>query len=61
MVDKNILHMLAVVMIYVLFIRKNIANKYWGMRLGFIYAGTVIISALIIRFSLNKKITNLIK
>ena len=51
MVDKNILHMLAVVMIYVFFIRKNIANKYWGMRLGFIYAGIVIISALIIRFS----------
>ena len=51
MVDKNILHMLVVVMIYVFFIRKNIANKYWGMRLGFIYAGTVIISALIIRFS----------
>ena len=51
MVDKNILHMLALVMIYVFFIRKNIANKYWGMRLGFIYAGAVIISALIIRFS----------
>jgi hypothetical protein len=51
MVDKNILHMLAVVMVYVLFIRKNITNKYWGMRLGFIYVGTVIISALIIRFS----------
>ena len=42
--------MLVVVMIYVLFIRKNIANKCLGMRLGFIYAGAVIISALIIRF-----------
>ena len=48
MVDKNIVHMLAVVIIYVLFIRKNISNKYWGMRLGFLYAVSVIISALLV-------------
>jgi len=48
--DKNILHMIAVVMIYILFIRKNISNKYWGMRLGFLYVAGVIISALMVRF-----------
>ncbi|MBC8256978.1 MAG: hypothetical protein H8E85_06675 [Candidatus Marinimicrobia bacterium] len=47
--DKNILHMLAVVIIYVFFIRKNIGNKYWGMRLGFLYAAGVIISTLLVR------------
>ena len=49
-IDENIIHMLIVVIIYVLFIRKNISNKYWGMRLGFLYATSVIISALFIRF-----------
>ena len=44
--DENIIHMLAVVIIYVLFIRKNISNKYWGMRLGFLYAVAVIVSAI---------------
>ena len=49
-IDENIIHMLIVVIIYVLFIRKNISNKYWGMRLGFLYAARVIISALFICF-----------
>ena len=49
-IDENIIHMLSVVIIYVLFIRINISNKYWGMRLGFLYAAGVIISALFIRF-----------
>ena len=49
--DENIIHMLAVVIIYVLFIRKNISNKYWGIRLGFLYAADVIISALLICFN----------
>ena len=49
-IDDNIIHMLIVVIIYVLFIRKNISNKYWGIRLGFLYAAGVIISALLIRF-----------
>ena len=49
-IDENIIHMLSVVIIYVLFIRKNISNKYRGMRLGFFYAAGVIISALFIRF-----------
>ena len=47
--DENIIHMLAVVIIYVLFIRKNISNKYWGMRLVLLYAVAVIVSAIIIR------------
>ena len=49
-IDENIIHMLIVVIIYVLFIRKNISNKYWGIRLGFLYAASVIISAILIRF-----------
>ena len=49
-IDGNIIHMLIVVIIYVLFIRKNISNKYWGIRLGFLYAAVVIISTLLIRF-----------
>ena len=50
-IDENIIHMLIVVIIYVLFIRKNISNKYWGMRLGLLYAISVIVSAIIIRLS----------
>ena len=49
-IDENIIHMLIVVIIYVLFIRKNISNKYWGMRLGFLNAAGIIISALFISF-----------
>ena len=49
-IDENIIHMLIVVIIYVLFIRKNISNKYWGIRLGFLYAAVVSISTLLIRF-----------
>ena len=49
-IDENIIHMLMVVIIYVLFIRKNISIKYWGVRLGFLYATGVIISAILIRF-----------
>ena len=49
-IDENIIHMLIVVIIYVLFIRKNISNKYWGIRLEFLYAAGVIISTLLIRF-----------
>ena len=49
--DGNFIHMLAVVIIYVLFIRKNISNKYWRMRLGFLYVVAVIVSAIIIRLS----------
>ena len=52
--DENIIHMLAVVIIYVLFIRKNISNKYWGMHLGFLYVVAVIASAIIIRLSKMK-------
>ena len=50
MLDKNIIHMLIVVIVYVFFVRKNLAKKYLGMRLGFIYAVSVIFSALIVRF-----------
>ena len=54
--DGNIIHMLAVVIIYVLFIRNNISNKYWGMRLGFLYAVAVAVPAYYNTLILNENI-----